>query len=66
MLKCVLGASEVPFCACIHIHASCRLRLAVSDQKVRRIGALANGLRSSYIRYCAVKFASEQHKREAG
>ena len=38
-LKCVLGASEASFCACIqyiHIPASCRLGLAVSDQKVRR------------------------------
>ena len=36
-LKCVLGASEAPFCAYIqyiHITASSRLRLVVSDQKV--------------------------------
>ena len=35
-LKCVLGAFEAPFCACIqsYIPASCRLRLAVSDQKL--------------------------------
>ena len=35
-LKCVLGASEAPVCACIqyiHIPASCRLRLAVSERE---------------------------------
>ena len=40
-LKRVLGASEAPLCAriqYIHIPGSCRLRLAVSDQKVRRTG----------------------------
>ena len=64
-LKRVLGASEAPFCACIqyiHIPASCRLRLAVSDQN----GALANAAQFLRRIKCAVKFASEQHKREAG
>ena len=39
-LKCILGAPEALF---VHAHstyipASCRLRLAVSDRKVRRMG----------------------------
>ena len=32
-LRCVLGVSEAPFCACNGIYTSCCLRLADSDQK---------------------------------
>ena len=50
-LKCILGSFEAPFCAYIYstyIPVSCRLCLAVSDQKVRPYGALANGCVSSH------------------
>ena len=51
-----------------YIPASCRLRLAVVTLKSMTYGALANGLRSMrIIRWKrALKFASEQHKCEAG
>ena len=51
-LKCVLGASEAPFCACIQYIHTCKLPSLFSGfrSKSTTYGALASGLRSSYIR----------------
>ena len=68
-LKCVLGASEAPFCACIQSIHTCKLPSSFSSfrSKTMTYRALASGPRSSYIRQkCALKFVSEQHKCKTG
>ena len=61
-LKCVLGASEASFCACIQYIYTCKLVSLFSSfrSKSMTYWALTSGLCM-----CALMFVFEQHKCEA-